>query len=365
MLHAVRLSAFPVLLAGLASLTVACSDDENGQGPTDPAPGETLEVSGDVSAYHEGASGELYSLGDNSTDLALGELASDGTFSFDLRATPDIEGALAHATTDGGFGSDGFYNFVCIDEVIDDIDPDARFAEVRNVQVLVTRDDGSNYPRAIELSTRTEGTGRTGDQPFPGVHQDIHVYWIYADRSTEVQGTCGDDSEASTHSHEVNLSLTAGWNEVILDHRSAAAISQYTGQRPDGVDWYMDPVDNDEGLERFHLLGREDLLHLGKGFARYCRARSRGPMRTRAEDPDGKAPARSRATSSPPSSGPTASEQSTICNSRTRHSEARGGTMKPLRSLPRRDLGDLQGSGTLPQSEERRTTPEGLGALCP
>ncbi|TVP75480.1 MAG: hypothetical protein EA352_08180 [Gemmatimonadales bacterium] len=233
---------FPTLLtrtvlALLVPLAVACSDDPvNGGADPDPDPGEALQMSGDVSSYSEGAAGELYSMGDNVSDLALGELDADGSFWFELLPQGDIEGDLEPATDDGGFGSDGFYNFVCIDEAIDGVDPDARFTEVRNVQFLATRADGSNYPRAIELSTRTEGQGRTAGQPFPGVWEDIHVYWIFADRDVEVQATCDEGAE-------VDLALTAGWNEVILDHRDRDAVRQYTGQRPADVDWYMDPED--------------------------------------------------------------------------------------------------------------------------
>lgn len=221
------------LILGTSTALLGCGDDENGANGTNGSGGNsTMTISGDVGAHYDGPGGNLYNFSFEG-DFADGHLNSDGTFSFELLDLTDIEDDLEKPAESV---LDGFSSFVCIEEFIDEFDDDARFAAVKNVGYLETRADESGYARHIELTTLTEGEARSIVSPFPD-REEIYVFWYYSTTSVSAEATCS--------SGEINIDLSPGWNEIILDNTDRDDRRQYTGERPDGVDWYMEPAEEE------------------------------------------------------------------------------------------------------------------------
>lgn len=230
-------SSFVVTFGLLLAFSIGCGDDDNGNngnnGNNDEPGGETLELSGDVSGQYDGDGEELYSMA-GFEDVAEGALESDGTFSIVLTMTPEIYENELEAPADSIL--DGFRSLVCMDEFMDEIE-DARFLRVSNFSFL-DETDGTQYSRILELSTDTEGHTGSSLLPFPNVGH-VYVTWYYSTDSFTLNETCDDG--------EIDVELETGWNEVMIDTTNASGsgsgseIIQWTGERPDEVDWYLEP----------------------------------------------------------------------------------------------------------------------------
>lgn len=218
----------------LLAIGTGCGDDDNGDssGNGDQPGGETLELSGDVSGHYDGEGEELYSTV-GFEDVGQGTLESDGTFSVTLTMTSEIyEDELEPPASSV---LDGFRGLVCIEEFLEEIE-DARFLRVSNFSFLTESEEGTQYPRLLELSTETEGQTGSSLAPFPNVGQ-VYVTWLYSTDSFHLQETCDEG--------EIDVELDEGWNEVMIDTTNASGadseIIQWTGERPDEVDWYLEP----------------------------------------------------------------------------------------------------------------------------
>lgn len=223
----------PFAILGAALLIIAfsagCGDDENGNGGNggngNGVGDETLEISGTVSNY-DGSGGELWQWVDLD-DIAEGTMESDGSFTFTLTMTPEIYEENLEPLADSIM--DGFGGLVCRSEFLDDVQ-DARFLAVHNVHY--TPEGGTDSDAGtIELSTDTEDTLGSSMRPFPNMG---HIYgtWLYTTEDLTIQETCDNG--------EIDVELQAGWNEVLIDTTEAFdEYTQWTGERPDDVDWRL------------------------------------------------------------------------------------------------------------------------------
>jgi hypothetical protein len=69
--------------------------------------------------------------------------------------------------------------------------------------------------------------------PYPLSHNaDFHVRWIFSNESLSLNTDCENQS--------IDLDLNAGWNMVNYDLSDSDNHLQYTGSRPDEVEWKVD-----------------------------------------------------------------------------------------------------------------------------
>jgi hypothetical protein len=241
-----------VLGSAVAALSVACDDDlgdamdDGSVGDTGANGGDTaddggadeegagaMEVSGDVSPYHEGASGDIYGFhGSSGVDLAEGTLEEDGSFTFTLLPQSEIEGALRPVSE---FGGGGFRNFHCINDLLDEIGPDARFVSMNHLfyeegSTVRTMVKGSFEPDRININSSLDSV--------PSGH--VRVQWIFSDTAMRLEAECESGGPVRT----VDVDLDVGWNEVRY-----GTTFQTTGVPPTdspSTRWLMEPPETDE-----------------------------------------------------------------------------------------------------------------------
>lgn len=226
------------VVVGFAS--IGCGDDHD-DGESDwtvgESGGETIQVSGDVSAYYNGDGGDISHRASThphgSILVAEGELSSDGTFSIQFKGGDEITDALGPAVGNyDNVNSNHFRGFVCIDEFIDDLG-DALFLSVPVFTYFPSNaGDGAYILPQIGLSTTKEAT-ELGVDPFPE-GEEIYVSWLYSTKALTVRETCNDG--------EIDVVLSSGWNELYLDNTDKANRYQWTGERPDEVVWIKEEL---------------------------------------------------------------------------------------------------------------------------
>jgi hypothetical protein len=223
-----KLYPLPVsTLAAFLTLVVGCDEEGAGSGSIESA----LTIEGDVGAYYDGPGTALHVGGFDGT-YGTGMLNADGTFTLELGGLDAVESSLKVI---GDSHLDNFRSFLCLHDLVDEIDDDARFLLFRSFNIDAERDDGSFYFRTVELSSRTEGEARSIGLPFPTVYGGDYVFWLFADRAHSLHATCDGA--------EIALDLAPGWNEFNLD-MTRYAQRQYMGPRPSGVAWYMEPTED-------------------------------------------------------------------------------------------------------------------------
>lgn len=203
-------------LVVIALSFVACSDDpvsSEDQGD----PNESLVVDGQINNYDRGEQRTWAGLG-----LAEGTIDADGSFSVTLNGLDEIEDQV-EAVDPEGSGFDGFQGFACEEESFDAVGPDVRFALIAGF--AYDNDDLTYFGLASETIDRT--------RPLP-LETGTHIRWIFAEDAVSINAECRDGDRT------MNLDLSAGWNEVIIETErpnNDFLHEQYTGDRPQSVAW--------------------------------------------------------------------------------------------------------------------------------
>ncbi len=217
--------AFPVLLkvtsflvlAVVASVFMACGDDPASSEEDDPTAELVLE--GQVAEYDQGEQ-RVWA----GPSLAEGSLDADGSFTVTLLGLEDIEDDLGTADPEAS-GFDRFRGFACEEEAHDAVGSDVGFAMITGF--AFDAEDLTHFGLASQSVDRV--------RPLP-LEEGVHVRWIFAEEAVTIDAECRDGDR------EMNLDLSAGWNEVIIETdrpKNTWFHEQYTGERPSTVEWML------------------------------------------------------------------------------------------------------------------------------
>ncbi len=219
----------------LSLLTACAGSSADSLDGTEPP---TKVVSGAVQGWTEGRTtvravagdyGEVY----RDVPLAEGSLEADGSFSLTLPPADEIPAEVVYPATS---------LFSCTE------------GETGSVEV-VPADLGYAYLEAFAVFLPDTDTNREGDIYYSADGAETNtvqdVVYLYATTDGTVKGRCttsaGDNEDGYDTSNSYDLTLKAGWNEVIATDTGSprrVTSSLQTGPLPQGLTWqYLDYSD--------------------------------------------------------------------------------------------------------------------------
>lgn len=223
-------------------LTACAAGNTGGLDETKPL---TKVVSGTVQAWTEGKAtvravagdyGEVY----RDVLLAEGSLETNGSFSLTLPPADEIPDNVFYPAKS---------LFSCIQGI-----PGGYEGETGSVEV-VPADLGYVYLAAFAVFLPGTDANREGDLYYRGDGAETdtthNVVYLYATANGTVKGRCttsaGDNEDGYDTSDSYDLTLKAGWNEIIQTDTSSprsVTSSLQTGPLPEGLTWhYLDYSD--------------------------------------------------------------------------------------------------------------------------
>lgn len=211
-----------VMLFAVVGLVIhGCGDSPTDNDDDSPGPAGELTVEGSVDDYDLGEQ-ELYQFEDF-IDLIEGTIEDDGSFTVTFLGMDEVEEALKPV------GDDTFEDFVgvyCNEEIGETLDSDHQFADVSVFNLTYGEDDD------LAMMGLTSDQPNNNKYPPQGDHSGAyHVRWIFSSDDVSINETCAGAS--------VDLDLHKGWNEVVFDLSDSDNKKQYTGERPNEVDWVI------------------------------------------------------------------------------------------------------------------------------
>lgn len=204
-----------VILAAIGLSLGAC-DDNPVDSEDEDDPSESLVVEGEINDYDRGEQRTWAGLG-----LGEGTITADGSFSVTLMGLEEIDDELEAVDPESSF--DGFRGFACEQESFEAAGADVGFALVGGF--AFDADDLTYFGLASQAVDRT--------LPLP-LDTGTHVRWIFAEEAVSIDAECHDGERT------MDLDLSAGWNEVIIETErpdNAWLHDQYTASRPGSVEW--------------------------------------------------------------------------------------------------------------------------------
>ncbi len=227
-------------------LTACAAGNTDGLDGTKPP---TKVVSGTVQAWTEGKAtvravasdyGEVY----RDVPLAKGNLEADGRFSLTLPPADDIPDNVVYPAK---------FLFSCIKGISGGYEGETGSVEV------VPANLGYVYLEAFAVFLPGTYANREGDLYYRGdgaeTDATYNVLYLYATADGTVKGRCttsaGDNEDGYDTSDSYDLTLKAGWNEVVATNTSSlrsVTSSLQTGPLPQGLTWqYLDYSDFPKG----------------------------------------------------------------------------------------------------------------------
>jgi hypothetical protein len=228
--HLVFLFATAIALAfALTGCDQPTDSSDDGSGGNDGgASGDELTFEGQIQDYDLG---EQHISPNTDASLGEGTLNADGSFTITLFEAEQIEEELQPVDPEAG-SFESFSGFICEEKAAAELNDNAQFAMASALTFASDiDDDGTSEVGMLGLTSSAPDVVVPVPKSAKG---DYHVRWIFADQSVTLDTQCRDGERI------VELELSSGWNEVSYDLSDRDQIRQYTGSRPNAVEWQLD-----------------------------------------------------------------------------------------------------------------------------